>query len=261
MTEEKAHDSHAEGIMNYLHDYLRIRERQAVRMNPRIANVIGDMVWQQMENLRALLLKSKSFGPERYRVADILAGADDLKRRALFSLSDQNSILYEIVDRADDQQRRVAELDIHDMRSLFRAIDPSLERIVQLIQHWIFWDLPDAADLYQFDVQLERYAAVRVGELPEEVRARYTTVLRKAPGQEVSTSEVVLFEVKRLEGILNRFVARRVEEEAYMMIIQRDEQAEGAADQPYDYKKAQAVRLKERFAAESQSAGDEAPSA
>ncbi|MGC8841636.1 MAG: hypothetical protein ACP5QZ_09345 [Candidatus Sumerlaeaceae bacterium] len=227
----RAQDRNVEGILHYLHDYLNVRQQQAIRVNPRIANVIDDVVWAQVENLRQILQGLKSFGPERIRVADILVGDDDLKRKALYSHSDQNSIVHEIINRPDDQHGRVAELAIHDMRTLFRAMDPSLENIVQLIQHWLLWDLPDAADLFHFDLQVARCAYLRSNQLTDEIRERYRAALRKRPGDPIADKDILGFELQRLEHILNAFVVRRTEEKAYMMIIRRDEMVGSASSQ------------------------------
>ncbi len=227
----RVQDRNVDGILHYLQDYLSVREQQAIRVNPRIANVIGDVVWAQVENLRQILQELKSFGPERIRVADILVGDDELKRKALFSHSDQNSIVHEIIDRPDEQRGRVAELAIHDMRTLFRAMDPSLENIVQLIQHWLLWDLPDAADLFHFDLQVARCAYLRSNPISDEIREKYRTVLHKRPDEKILDREVLTFELQRLERILNNFVLRRSEEKAYMMIIRRDEMVGSASSQ------------------------------
>lgn len=227
----RSQDRNVDGILHYLHDYLNVREQQAIRVNPKIANVIDDVVWAQVENLRQILQGLKSFGPERIRVADILVGDDELKRKALFSHSDQNSIVHEIIDRPDDQRGRVAELAIHDMRTLFRAMDPSLENIVQLIQHWLLWDLPDAADLFHFDLQVARCAYLRTNPLTDEIRERYRTVLHKRPGDPILDKDILAFELQRLEHILQAFIGRRMEEKAYMMIIRRDEMVGSASNQ------------------------------
>lgn len=225
----RVQDRNVDGILHYLEDYLAVREQQAIRVNPRIANVIDDVVWAQVENLRQILQGLKSFGPERIRVADILVGDDDLKRKALFSHSDQNSIVHEIVNRADEQRGRVAELAIHDMRTLFRAMDPTLENIVELIQHWLLWDLPDAADLFHFDLQVARCAYLRTNPLTDELREKYRAALHKRPGDVVAAKDILAFELARLEHILNSFVQRRTEEKAFMMIIRRDEQVGSAS--------------------------------
>jgi hypothetical protein len=249
-TPTKVQDRNIDGIMHYLQDYLCIRQQQAIRVNPRIANVIDDVVWAQVENLRQILQGLKSFGPERIRVADILVGDDELKRKALFSHSDQNSIVHEIIERADDQKGRVAELAIHDMRTLFRAMDPSLENIVQLIQHWLLWDLPDAADLFHFDLQIARCEYFRNNQATDEICERYRQVLHKRPGEPVTQAEILVFELQRLEHIVNSFVLRRTEEKAYMMIIRRDEMV-GSASSIEILRLAEHLRILEALEKES----------
>jgi hypothetical protein len=243
-TSNRPADRNVDGILEYVRDYVKMREAQAVRVNSRLANIIGDISWVQIENLRQVLGKAKAFGGEKYRVADVLSSADDLKRKALFSMSDQNSIVSEIINRSDEQTKRVADLAIHDMRSLFRTIDPSLENIVLLIQHWMYWDLPDASDLHHFDEQARRLETLRTIELNEDLRSRYRPALGKTVDQPVSEGEVLNMELKRLEHVCARFLLRRQEDEAFQMIIARDE---ARSREPYDYKKSQAEKLKERL--------------
>ncbi|MGI8907136.1 MAG: hypothetical protein ACR2IE_11675 [Candidatus Sumerlaeaceae bacterium] len=241
-------DRNVSGILESIRDYLRMREEQAVRINPRLAGIIEDIAWVQVQNLHRLLERPKAFGGEKYRVADVLSSADDLKRKALLGTTDQNSIVSEIINRGDEQTKRVADLTIHDMRTLFRMIDPSLENIVQLIQHWIYWDLPDASDLHNFEEQARRLDTLRTMDLSEELRGKYRPAIGKSVDQPVSEGEVLNFELKRLESICMRFVNRRNEDEAFQMIIGRDD----AAGEPYDYKKSQADKLKQRLEGEKQ---------
>ncbi|MCX7718046.1 MAG: hypothetical protein N2111_06535 [Candidatus Sumerlaeaceae bacterium] len=230
-TESRAGDRNLEGILHYLNDYLAIREQQTIRINPGVAGVINDMVWVQVTNLRRVMSKTKAFGPERLRVADILASDDEAKRRSLFHHADQNSIIFEIMNKAEDQHRgRVSEMPIHDMRTLFRALNPALEVLVELIQHWILWDLPDAADMYNFDEQMKRCAYVRTHDLSEAVLHQYMIPLHKRPSDTITRAEVIRFELHRLEVILNRFLTRCGEEEPYQMIIRRDELPGSAAN-------------------------------
>lgn len=239
-------DRNVEGIFNHVQDYLAVRVQQAIRINPRVANVIDDIVWAQMANLRHVLQKPKGFGPERIRVADILASDIELRRKALFSFSDQNSIIYEIVNKSDEQKRAMAELAIHNMRTFFRALDPSLEMIVELIQHWILWDLPDATILFNFDEQMRRCNAVRTIEINEDLRNRYRTALHKRPEDPLSDADIITLEFKRLEHMVQGFIQRRAEEEAFMAIIRRDEQA-GSASAQQIKKIAEQIRVLEEL--------------
>lgn len=226
-----AQDPNVDGILKHLHDYLSVREQQAIRMNSRISNVIDDIIWTEVEKLRQLLIKTKPFGPDRFRVADIFVGDDDMKRKSFLSHSDQNSVIFEIINKADDTRGKVAELAIHDMRTFFRAIDPSLERIDELIQHWILWDLPDAADLHHFNEQMRRCTRLREHGITEEIREVYRKALRRRTEDAVHDHEILQLELKRLEIVLQRFAGRRHEEEAFMMIIRRDEEPYSASNQ------------------------------
>lgn len=224
-------DRNVEGILQHMRDYMSARAQQASRINPRIAGIIDDLLWTQLENLRLLLEKQKMFGPERIRVGDILASDDDLKRKNLFSHSDQNSIIYEIVDKVEEGKKAMAEMAIHDARSYFRALEPSLENMIQLIQHWILWDLPDASDLFHFDEQMRRLFALHSATITDELRARYRAVLRKRAEEALTDADILRFELRRLEVTMTRFSSRRAEEDAYVIIVKREEQHYSASNQ------------------------------
>ena len=230
--EATAHDDAVQGTLFHLRDYLTVRARQAARMNPQIANVVEDIVWTQMIHLRQVLEKLKTFGPERVRVADGLTGDDETRRKALLSHTDQNAVVYEVIDRADQQKSgRVVDMAIHDTRTLFHALNPSLEFIVQLVQHWSYWDLPDAADLYHFDRNARRLAALSAATITDEIRSRYRMAMRLSHDQEMTDNDMVKHELRLLDAVVQRFAQRRSEEEAYVTIIRRDEEPSNAADQ------------------------------
>lgn len=223
-------DRNIDGILQYMRDYIHVRAQQAVRINTRIAGIIDDIIWAQLENLRQVLEKQKMFGPERLRVGDILASDDDQKKKALFSHSDQNSIIFEIINKRDEKKAAMSELDIHDLRTLFRSLDPSLENIISLIQHWILWDLPDASELYHFDEQIRRLNTLRHTTITDDLRGKYHAVLKQKSDEHTTDADIARFELRRLELTMNRFCTRRVEEEPYMNIIRRDEVAGSAAN-------------------------------
>lgn len=233
-------DRNVEGILAHMRDYMDAREQQLVRINKKVQNVIKDVTWMHLDILRHVLQKPKAFGGEKFRVADVLSGADDLKRKALLSSSDQNSIMDEIIDRPDEATGKKAADSIHDMRTLFRAIDPSLESLVQLIQFWVKWDLPDAADLHSFDEQIRRLKALRSIQLTDDIRGRYRQALGKPADVAITDDEIFQMEMKRLEQIASRFCARRHEDEPFQLIIRREGEAEageeGPTGEPYDYK-------------------------
>lgn len=227
-------DRNVDGILSYMRQYVALRQAKVVEFNPRFGPVINDITWIHLEILRKVLEKAKVFGGEKYRVADILTGGDDARRRVLLSTTgEQNSIMDDIIERSDESGKGVDQ-SIHDMRSLFRCTDPSLERLVQLIQHWVKWDLPDAADLHAFDEQVRRLTALRNYQLNDEVRARYRQALGKGQDAAVSDSDIFEVELRRLDQIAGRFCGRRNEDEPHEWIISRlnlDEAREAVARQ------------------------------
>ena len=116
------------------------------------------------------------------------------------------------------------------MRTLFRSIDPSLENIIQLIQHWLLWDLPDAADVFHFEEQMRRVDTLLTRGISEDLRGRYRAAMRKAADAPLEDREILATEYKRLDFVLQRVAVRRAEEEAYQMIIRRDETPDGGAN-------------------------------
>lgn len=263
-------DRNVEGILHYMQRYFAAREQQVLRINPGLQGILQDMVWLHMEILRKVLHKTKSFSGEKYRVADILAGADDMKRRSLFSTGgEQNSIMDDIVERSDETGK-ASDQSIHDMRTLFRSIDSSLENVVQLIQHWMKWDLPDAADLHTFDEQIRRLSTLRSIQLNDDVRERYRVALGKPKEDSATDEEILTMELKRLDQVATRFSLRRQEDEPYQMIICRDgcdklpadtpnapgtgsdDPAASKPGEPYDYKMRQCETLARRAAEEHQ---------
>lgn len=247
----KPADRNVDGILAHMREYLDAREQQVVRMNPKLENVIKDVAWIHHEILRNVLHKSKAFGGEKYRVADVLAGADEGKRKALLSSSgDQSSIMDEIIERTDDSGKKTVDHTIHDMRSFFRSIDPALENLVSLIQHWMKWDLPDAADQHGFDEQVRRLTALRGIQLTDDLRGRYRQALGKPTDEPVSDQEVFEMEMRRLDQIAGRFCGRRAEDEPYQLIICRDEAEDGegvGAGEPYNYKLRQCETIARRL--------------
>jgi hypothetical protein len=220
-----------EGILYYLRDYLSVRAQAAGRMNPRIANVVEDIVWVQLQHMRQLLEKQKMFGPDRVRVGDALTQEDENRRKAILSHTDQNAVVYEIINRAEQQKGRVVDMPIHDMRTLFHALEPSLENLVQLVQHWSFWDLPDAADLFHSEKNCRRVNALLQHPITDAIRARYRSALHKRDSESLTDEDIIELELRLLEQIVQRVVARRGEEEPFQMIIRRDEKPGSASDQ------------------------------
>jgi hypothetical protein len=213
-----------EAICELLKDYMDVRFAHAVRVNPHIAHVYDDVAWQELTSVRQVLTTTKAFGPVRFLVADILCSDDKLKVGSLFNPVDQNSIMNEIIDEKESKRdQRAGILEIGSMRTLYRALDPSLERIVELIQTWLWWDLMDATLLFDFDQQVQRLHSLKTHEMNEKLEEYYHKALKRAISEKISKPEIMDYEFKKLEGMLGQFAQRRNEDEGYRVIIKRDE--------------------------------------
>jgi len=231
-----------QGIVGKIQEYMDIRFDHASRVNPHIRHIYEDIRWQQLMSLQLVLESSKAWGPDRYYVADVLCEDNELRKRSLFTPTDQNSILNEIINikEKQDSAKRAGQLPIRDMRTFYTALEPSLERVVELIQTWIWWDLADACDLVAFDHQYQLFQKVLTIKMEGPVVDHYQRVFRKS-ASEISPRMVVDYEFSRMEAILHRIRERRKEDQGHEMIVKRDPKEEKPQGEPYNYKDIQAL--------------------
>ena len=221
-----------DGIMHYFNDFLDKRFGQARRINPSAGRAEMDMRLHMGEVMRHVLSEAKGFGPLRIGVADILSGTDTEKIRALFNPTDQVSLLNEIVPVAEElKQRRAGQLEIRDIRTLYRALDPSLEKILTLVQTWIWWDLPDSAERHRFDVQEQIIQNLRTCTLDQPLLDYYRQEMKTRPGVELTRADLVKFELARAKDIVDRFETRRLGEGGHEIIgVNLDREGSTEAD-------------------------------
>jgi len=233
-----------ESIVKKIQDYMDIRFTHAVRVNLNIGHVYEDIRWQQLTTLRQILESSKAFGPDRYYVADILCEDNMLRRRALFNATDQNSIFNEIINLKDrmEREKRAGQLPVHDMRTFYTALDPSLEKIVELIQTWIWWDIADSSDMVAFEHQSIIMKQLQTVPLEGQILEHYQKTLKKA-ASELDRKMILQYEFDRLENILKQFQERRTEEAGFQMILKRDVKEDKTLGAPYDFKENQMKKL------------------
>lgn len=219
-----------EGILKYVRFFMDKRSEHACRINPAIGPIYTDLSWQQLETLRHILSENKGYGPDRIMVADILASEDEPKKRALFSPVDQNSILKEVVASADDARaqstkRTAGIININDIQTFYTTLNPILKNVVELLQTWIWWDLPDAADLFCLDQQIHRLNVLATHEIDQKVIEHYRTVLNRPKG-DISRSEILQHEVQVLSSILGRLHVRLANEQPYQVIMARRDKSD-----------------------------------
>lgn len=209
-----------EGILRHVNDFLDKRFAQAKRINPKMASIEMDSRWHIVETLREILSEYKWFAQAKLLVVDVLSSADEQKKRELFNPEGQVSIQNEVIP-ADDQSKdkRTGQLEVHDVKSFYKALDPSLEKIIMLIQSWIWWDLRDAADLYRVEAQIQRLEMLKTAEIDANIQEFYRRDMQLRPDESVTREAVLRFELHRLREILDRYTARRAEDHGYQMIV------------------------------------------
>lgn len=225
------------GIMEKIKEYMDVRFAHAARVNPKIGHIYEDIRWQQLTSLRLILESTKAWGPDRYYVADVLCEDNEERKKSLFIPTDQNSVLNEIINLKEQKEtaRRAGQLPIRDMRTFYTALDPSLERVVELIQTWVWWDLPDSCDLVAFEHQYQLLKKVIGIKLEGLVLEHYQKIFRKS-ASEVTPKMVVEYEFSRLDNILKRISERRSLDVGHEMIVKRDLKEDKTVGAPYDYK-------------------------
>ncbi len=229
-----ATEQNVNGILQHLHQFLIARFRHAKRINPSFNQVEGDLIWHELQLVRKVLGRSKPYAEFRFFVADVLASFDKEKKRGLFHHKDQNCLLGEIVTKAEEiDATKTGYVPIRDMRGLYKTMNPVLDQLVELIQIWIWWDLLDAAELYQFNVQIDRIRSLMSHELNDRLRAYYHNQMRRQGSPEtLSREEIIAFEFGRAADLLRDMETRLENEEIHQEIIAY-ENGEG---EPFDEK-------------------------
>lgn len=214
-----------EAILTKIRMFAAQRYSQVRRMNPKVEYVWEDLQWQMLASLKVTLSGDKAFGPTRFHVAEVLLGDDNRKIREFFSPKSQQSLLGEIVaEKETDSHRTAGSLEIHDMRSLLRRIDPSLEAVATLLQTFFWWDLEDAAILARFDKKVNMVAAFDKNGITPEMASYYMELV--GTPKRPTAEEVIAYELRMLKQNVEAYRLRREEEPAYQMIICRERGAQ-----------------------------------
>ena len=215
-----------EGIVSYINDFLDKRFAQARRVNSKVGIIEPDLRWHQIGTVRLVLSGWKAFGTLKLIVADLLCSADEDKKRNVFHPDNQASIMNEIIPLEDDSKRkekRVGQLEINDIKTFYKALDPSLEKIVELLQCWIWWDLRDAAELYRFDLQAQRLEDLKMCEITQQIKELYQHELGVKPDVNVTREQMLQLELTRTKDIVEKLAVRVGDEHGYQMIIVNQE--------------------------------------
>jgi len=212
-----------EGIIAELSNYFMVRYAEIARIKPPLNSMYADLLWRQMAKVRDIMWHEKMFGPVRVRVADILASRDESKRRAIMGPIDQASILSELIPEQEETgERRPGFLVVRNMRALYTSVDPSLGPVIELTDIWLWWDVLDAADNYNFKEQKKLIETLRTAEITAAMQTFYHGAMVRREERSLTRDEILSFEFVCLESLWRNFMQRRTEEKSYMMVVKRD---------------------------------------
>jgi hypothetical protein len=149
----------------------------------------------------------------------VLCSDDKVRVRDLFNPTNQVSIQTEVVEKKDTSGHKTADiLEIHDFRSLYSSIEPSVATAPNVIQIYIWWDLPDACDLARIDLKSARVRSLRERGASDAVRAHYATVMARAEAEAPTAEEIILHELRRIRENIQHFHRRRNDEPGYQVV-------------------------------------------
>lgn len=223
-------------ILGRLSEYLSIRFDHAGRINPHLKEIKQDLMYHELAHVRRTLLTEKIYGPIRVYVADVFLSDEDKRRRGLMSATDQTSLQVELVSHCGAEERHGGEtthgqMRIHDLKGFYAAINPTLSGLMDLLETWVWWDILDAAELVRFEQKLGLISLVRQGRVSEELRKRYTALIRPATTAveedehqaPVTNEEIIRYEIRLAMLIRDQWAYRRQNERGYMYVLKRDE--------------------------------------
>lgn len=212
----------SEGIVAELAIYFETRYEQLTRIKPNLASMHADLLWMQMQKVRDVMTHEKMFGPMRLRVGEILASRDESKRNAVMGPIDQSSIMNELVPEEDTSERRPGFLAVRNMRAFYMSLDPSLGPVIELTDIWLWWDVLDAADVFNFKEQKKHIERLKGQDITPKMQHYYHQAMGIRDERELSREEILSYEFTYLQSIWKNFMQRRGEEESFMMLVKID---------------------------------------
>jgi len=136
---------------------------------------------------------------------------------------DQASILNELIPEQEETgERRPGFVAVRTMHALYTSVDPSLGRVIELTDIWLWWDILDAADVSNFKEQKRLMEKRRAEQITPPMQDFYHQAMGKRDERSLTREEILGYEFAYLESIWKNFMQRRAEEKSYMMAIKRD---------------------------------------
>lgn len=215
-------------LMRHVREYYDLRLAQMIRTRPALRSQMDDLTFQLMHNMSALLGGSKPFGGERYTVCWLIFGDDLVKRKALLTPTDQVTLFNEVIEKEDEKKAKTASLTaITSIRSLYSHIDPSLDKIIETLQSFLWIDLPDV-----FDYSVVEVASGYIGQIlktrgvPENLVPCINHSLRRGPADPVALEDALLVYYHRMKRATTAFLSRLADQKPYSILIRREPAAQ-----------------------------------
>jgi hypothetical protein len=108
------------------------------------------------------------------------------------------------------------------MQAFYTSVDTSLGPVIELTDIWLWWDVLDAADVYNFKEQKRLIERRRGEEVTQAMEHFYHSAMGRRDERTTTHEEILTFEFVYLESIWKNFMQRRAEEKSFMMIVKRD---------------------------------------
>ncbi len=224
-------DQQVEAIMKYINQFMDDRFAQAIHINQKMEDIRPDLEWQQKMQLELILRSTKSLGIEKYIVASLLVGDNEMLKRRLLSPTDQLSFFHEVYDM-EDEGKSASTLAIHNMKTLYHAFDPSLENMTVMVQCWILWDIMDAAEFARiYDDIKDIHYLLESEEVPQSLEKAYRSYKKiENPSIKVSWQDIMVYKWHSIKQLFNKRSFELSEEPAYKMVIHREKPKTGTFD-------------------------------
>jgi hypothetical protein len=211
-------------LMKIMTEYLNLRVAHLYRVSESIRGQLDDLTYQMLSQIEAAIEGTRPFGGVRYELVDILIGDHVDKRRALLTPTDQNTMINDFIDKAEEAKDKTTTLSaIKDIRTLYNHFDPKLDLIIEALQSFVWIDFPDVISTANCEVSMASLAEIMKNKaVPDGLKRRTNRQLNRPLDGDLSLEEAILLHAHRVQVNVKLLKAARTAEEPYMRMIRRE---------------------------------------
>lgn len=221
---EQEHQYYFSVLERYAADYLNLRVAHMVRVRPSLRGHLDDLVHQVKLQLFRVLRANRPFGGKRLLIVDLLIGDDAARRKNLMTPTDQNTMINDLIDKADDKTAKTGTItSIKNLRTLYSHFDTSMEMVVETLQTFVWLDLPDVIDFSNLEISLTYLMEVMKNRgITDRVKASVNRQLRRELARDLAMEEAILLHVHRCRAFLKALHLRLDDEPIHMQLFRRE---------------------------------------